>query len=162
MAKMHRGKAVSQACRNRYGSRWITDYELGHRLWQSKRQLPLNASKLMQEGFANGALEQWQYNLALIRQAYREGRLSIIPRYESLVRGIEVGTTYRAEFALTRGGKRSKYTLGTTSQRVSAVSWDRATKGTMIRPKVIHKLSPNEADIRFLREEAILGQIGWI
>jgi hypothetical protein len=126
MAKMHRGKAVSKACRNRYGSRWITDYELGHRLWQSKRQLPLNASKLMQEGFAKGALEQWQFMLAQVRQAYREGRLSIIPRFEGLVRGIEVGTTVavtQAEFSLSRGAKRAKFNLGTMRQRMSVVHW---------------------------------------
>ena len=120
MAKMYREKRVSTACKVRMGTRLLTDYEAGHRLWQARHPLPQSASKLMCEGHAKGALEEWQYYIAEIRRAYREGRLSILPRYESLVRGIEPGTTLRADFPLRRGGKEARWALGQARHSLAA------------------------------------------
>lgn len=112
MAKLYREKRVSTACKVRMGGRLLTDYEAGHRLWQARHPLPHSASKLMCEGHANGAREEWEYYISQIREAYRKGALSIIPRYESLVRGIEPLTTSPATFPLKRGSKDAKWALG--------------------------------------------------
>lgn len=121
MAKMYREKRVSTACKVRMGTKLLTDYEAGHRLWQARHSLPQSASKLMCEGHAKGALEEWQYYIAEIRRAYREGRLSIIPRYESLVRGIEPRNVQsRADFPLRRGGRDARWALGIARRPLAA------------------------------------------
>jgi hypothetical protein len=71
---MKYAKVSSQGARHKVGNHWLTDYELGIDLWYTRKRLPLNSPRNMQQGFVSGAKQQDACMVASMKHAAREGR----------------------------------------------------------------------------------------
>lgn len=87
----------------------LTDYELGHRLWQSRGSLPGSPSKTMAEGYRKAATEYFCTQQADRRTAFRNGTYVPLVRFFRDVEGIVVGDSEsHAIHPLIVGAKQSK------------------------------------------------------
>ena len=87
----------------------LTEYELGHRLWQSRGTLPGSPSKTMAEGFRKAAIEHYCVLQAERRSQFRKGNYVPLVQFFRDVEGIVVGDSEsQAIHPLTVGSKQSK------------------------------------------------------
>lgn len=111
MSKMYGKKRTSTAAKHFVMGQWRTDYEMGHLIFRSRSlELPADAAKNMREGHNKAALEKYQFMVSQLRKAFREGRVSVLPKYRGLVAGIVPGDfrredRSRARYPLKRGAK---------------------------------------------------------
>ena len=87
----------------------LTDYELGHQLWQSRQTLPADAGRQMTEGYRNAAKEYHGVLIADIQNAFRERRFRPFAQYWKDVEGIHPDDPHSLPVnPVTIGFKRSR------------------------------------------------------
>jgi len=91
MAKMYRRKRVSKGYNIRTAgtTQWMSNYEVGHALYQARHDLPLDAPLHMEQGYTKAAKEEDIVMVTDFRRLYRLGLIMPLPMYRYMVDGIK-------------------------------------------------------------------------
>lgn len=77
-------KRVNRSRPHRMGSRSLSDYDLGWDLWITRKPLPLDASRNMQQGYVNAAKSADKFLLSCMREQCRRGLFVFFERFAHL------------------------------------------------------------------------------
>ena len=66
------------------GNRMLSDYDVGWDLWYTRKPLPLNAPRAMQQGYVKAAKSSDASTMASARTHARRGMFVFLPGYEYL------------------------------------------------------------------------------
>ena len=69
---------------HRMGSRSLSDYDLGWDLWITRKPLPCDATRNMQQGYVNAAKSADKFLVSVMREQCRRGLFVFLERFEHL------------------------------------------------------------------------------
>lgn len=77
-------KRVNNSRPYRLGSRSLSDYDLGWDLWLTRKPLPLDATRNMQQGYVNAAKSADKFLVSCMREQARRGLFAFLDKYSHL------------------------------------------------------------------------------
>lgn len=81
----NRPKRVNRSLKHKVGNVYKTDYDLGWDLWYTRKPLPLDAPRNMQQGYVNAAKSQDKCLVASMKCAARKGLFVFLSPHDTLI-----------------------------------------------------------------------------
>ena len=75
---------VNRSRPHRMGSRSLSDYDLGWDLWLTRKPLPLDATRNMQQGYVNAAKSADKFLVSCMREQCRRGLFVFLEQFAHL------------------------------------------------------------------------------
>jgi hypothetical protein len=77
-------KRINRSRPHRMGSRSLSDYDLGWDLWLTRKPLPLDSTRNMQQGYVNAAKSADKFLVSCMREQARRGLFQFLDRFQHL------------------------------------------------------------------------------